>query len=54
MKANVKAVENAQVGRHQIAGVVGLYLHVGEGSARWLFRYHRRRPPDRSGARLGS
>ena len=41
LKANVKAVEHAKVGRHQIEGVKGLYLHVGENSARWLFRYHR-------------
>ena len=42
LKANVKTVENAKVGRHQIEGIVGLYLHVGENkSKRWLFRYHR-------------
>jgi integrase len=41
LKANVKSVEHAKVGRHQIEGVTGLYLHVGDNSARWLFRYHR-------------
>jgi hypothetical protein len=41
LKANVKTVGNAKVGRHQIEGVVGLYLHVGERNARWLYRYHR-------------
>jgi hypothetical protein len=40
LKPNVKAVGNAPVGRHQIEGVVGLYLHVGERNARWLYRYH--------------
>jgi integrase len=41
LKANTKAVEHAKVGRHQIEGTKGLYLNVGEHSARWLFRYHR-------------
>ena len=42
LKPNVKTVANAKVGRHQIMGAVGLYLHVGENkSKRWLFRYHR-------------
>ena len=41
LKANVKSVANAKLGRHQIEGVVGLYLHVADNSARWLFRYHR-------------
>ena len=44
LKANMKAVEHAEVGRHSIEGVTGLYLHVGDKGARWLFRYHR---PDR-------
>jgi integrase len=42
IKANVKSVEHAKPGRHQIDGVTGLYLHVGDnGARRWLFRYHR-------------
>jgi integrase len=41
MKANVKTVEHAKIGRHHIEGTTGLYLHVGDNSSRWLFRYHR-------------
>jgi hypothetical protein len=52
MKANVKLVANAKLGRHQIEGVTGLYLHVADKSARWLFRYHRNGRPNETG--LGS
>ena len=52
MKANVKLVANAKLGRHQIEGVTGLYLHVGDNNARWLFRYHRNGRPTETG--LGS
>jgi integrase len=42
IKQNVKSVAAASVGRHQIEGVKGLYLAVGEGgSRRWLYRYAR-------------
>jgi integrase len=42
IKANVRSIEAAKPGRHQVEGVTGLYLHVGEsGQRRWLFRYHR-------------
>jgi integrase len=53
LKANVKAVEHAKPGRHQIEGVKGLYLSVGDnGAARWLYRYHRQGKPTETG--LGS
>jgi integrase len=52
LKANVKSVAHAKPGRHQIDGVKGLYLHVGDNSARWLFRYHRNGRPTETG--LGS
>jgi integrase len=52
LKANVKAVAHAKPGRHQIEGVKGLYLSVGDNSARWLYRYHRNGRPTEAG--LGS
>ena len=42
VKANVKSIEAARPGRHQIEGVTGLYLQVGgNGQRRWFYRYHR-------------
>ena len=40
IRANIKAIEHAPPGRHQIEGSPGLYLVVNEnGSRRFLFRF---------------